>query len=548
MRGMYPSGLKISDFKPSTNKPFSNGEFLVYREFEELSKEQDIFCIYSYRLEHHIRKNQGEIDYILIFELGIIVLEVKSSKLKRDSSGNFFCFNRNKSSWEQMQNPFKQAEENSFSLINILKDTFKVLRKRPLVTWGCVFPENDNLIMGHDVPHWRYVNHNEFLNDLYPYLLELLENERKKKNISYDRLSPLDIKTISEVLVGSEFEGNLQDLDISQGLKHLMKFTTIQYGILMDLDENERIFFYGAAGTGKTFLAIQEFRRLTKNGLNVLLLTINKHLLGWMLSILNEDKLDYSGKVMTYDSVAANEEFEKQKFDALILDEVQDIMFDYRLGNLDNILKGGLANGRWRFFGDPFRQSLKKIPIDLKSALKENNPSISSFVSYKLRMNVRNTKRIVQGLRNAADLSDTDFIYNDYTGEKITLIIYQEEELAEKVNAQILKLLHENTPPHRISLVLSVEVFNRIRSKLNFNYHRMHDEKAFIELKGITVGDEEEFKGLENDIVIYVLPDTDEENNIQKIYIGMSRARLRLVILSSIKKIADYIKIIKIEE
>jgi DNA replication protein DnaC len=543
VKGIYPSGLKIQDFLPSSNKQFSNAEFIVYQEFEHLAESNDIFCIYSFRIEYHSRKNQGEIDFMVLApSLGIIVLEVKGSKIKKDSEGCYHCYNRGSNSWEQIQNPFKQAEENAFSLMNILSETTRILRKKPLITWGCVFPENDTLSTGAEIPNWRYINHRDFIHNLYQCLHEISIKEKDKNKHHFDELSELDIKTIVKTLVGDPFEGNYKDLDFSVGTRHLEAITTSQYKILQDLTENDRIFFSGAAGTGKTFLAIQEFNRLNNLGKQCKIIVPNIHLKKWLLSVIGADRTD--SPVYIWDEKALITDHRENKLDYLIIDEVQDAIESKKLTIVDEILKGGLTLGHWRFFGDPVRQALKSGPINLKTALAEFNIDPAAVVFYKLRINVRNTKMINHGLKKAVDLADTDLIENDYTGEKISFVIYESDDFSEKMNSQISRLLNDGHNPHRISIIIPSGLSSQPCKSFDFQYHFMETD-AFTELNGITIGDEEVFKGLENDIILYVLPVTSEIATKQKVYTAMSRARLKLILLCRIDLTPRYINIIK---
>ncbi|HEX2534200.1 MAG TPA: NERD domain-containing protein/DEAD/DEAH box helicase [Chitinophagaceae bacterium] len=538
--------MTVDDFKPGTQRKFSNGEFLVYQEFEELTRQEGLFCIYSYRLEYHSQKRQGEIDYLIFSpDLGILVLEVKGSKIKKDPNGHYFCFDRSVSQWKSMQDPFKQAEENCFSLQHTLKDTFHMLRKRPLVSWGCIFPENELLITGLDYPRWRYLDHEQFITSLYPSLQAIPVQEKRKSSQRFDKLSDLDILTLKRALIGEPFEGQLVALDLSKGLEQLSQLTSAQSKVLLDLSDNERVFFIGAAGTGKTFMALQEFKRLHSLQKTVGLVVTNENLRQWALSTLRPELGDMSPFVCTYDECSSKS---IGPWDVLIIDEVQDLLFDGRLKALSPIVKGGLAQGHWRFFGDPLRQTLGHSPMDVKGALIQNGIDPNGLSFYRLRLNVRNTKRIIQGLKKAVDLSDTELLENDYTGEKIDLLIYEQGQLAEKINKEVHKFLNEGHPPHRISVIIPTDTLQKVSPSFTFPYYLVSDPSAFIGLKGITVGDEHEVKGLENDIVLYVLPEDGRSDAQRRMYIGMSRARLRLVTFCSLRNVAKYINIIKTEE
>jgi superfamily I DNA/RNA helicase len=79
-------------------------------------------------------------------------------------------------------------------------------------------------------------------------------------------------------------------------------------------------------------------------------------------------------------------------FDELIVDEAQDLLSDAYLEVMDAIVKGGLSNGRWRFFGDFEQQAIYG-----SSALKIDDvlsKHARGTPRYLLTRNCRNTPRI----------------------------------------------------------------------------------------------------------------------------------------------------------
>src|SRR5262249_15953916 len=153
--------------------------------------------------------------------------------------------------------------------------------------------------------------------------------------------------------------------------------TQEQFEALDAMAANPRVLFEGPAGTGKTLLAIEAARRSAAEGRRVLFVCFNRLLAKKLLAECSSlelvktrtlhrqmlDVIDREAPVAeTSDSFWANELPEQavahllastdtKAFDEIIIDEAQDILRDQYLDFLDLSVSGGLAAGRWRFFG-----------------------------------------------------------------------------------------------------------------------------------------------------------------------------------------------------
>jgi superfamily I DNA/RNA helicase len=81
-----------------------------------------------------------------------------------------------------------------------------------------------------------------------------------------------------------------------------------------------------------------------------------------------------------------------EPFDVLIVDEAQDLMRSAYLDVLDLLVRGGLAAGRWRLFGDLEKQAIYATSIkDPLAVLQQRAGPIPVF---SFRVNCRNSPRI----------------------------------------------------------------------------------------------------------------------------------------------------------
>ena len=146
--------------------------------------------------------------------------------------------------------------------------------------------------------------------------------------------------------------------------------------------------FKGPAGTGKTFLAMEATKRAIADGNSVLFLCYNNLLGDWLqaqttgysdnpklfqcrtfhsllLEIANEKPANGLGNsywrkdlpVRALDRLL-DDARPWYSYDMLVIDEAQDLLEEEYLDVFDLLLKGGIAAGKWVFFGDFERQAI----------------------------------------------------------------------------------------------------------------------------------------------------------------------------------------------
>jgi hypothetical protein len=85
------------------------------------------------------------------------------------------------------------------------------------------------------------------------------------------------------------------------------------------------------------------------------------------------------------------------EFDTLIVDEAQDLVTPANMGILNALVRGGLAGGRWTFFGDFTRQAIYKVDgpeSSTESAIDLLHQSCPAFPVVPLKLNCRNSRQI----------------------------------------------------------------------------------------------------------------------------------------------------------
>lgn len=78
-------------------------------------------------------------------------------------------------------------------------------------------------------------------------------------------------------------------------------------------------------------------------------------------------------------------------FDAIVVDEAQDLLTAACMSRIGRLVRGGLGKGRWRMFLDPNNQSGLHEPMD--PHVLDDLRGVAA--QHKLRRNCRNTQQIV---------------------------------------------------------------------------------------------------------------------------------------------------------
>ena len=232
----------------------------------------------------------------------------------------------------------------------------------------------------------------------------------------------------------------------------LLRLTTDQLNSLKRIRLNDRCVIDGAAGTGKTVLAMELARQRCEAGETVVLLCSNPNLShrfvkwtktlpsenggqviastpamlpSWVFKensvlkdrhrqrLINSPGLEESlkrgycldDKWPAFIDETVEDLEEGGIFDYLIVDEAQNLCDEIFLKLMDVLLKGGLADGHWAMFGDFTNQNIvsSRFTEDGKEVLK-NFGSGLHWSNDELETNCRNTHEIATAVAMLADI------------------------------------------------------------------------------------------------------------------------------------------------
>lgn len=520
-------------------------------------------------------RGQKEIDFVLISRRGILCLELKGGYISR-MNREWIYTDHLGVRHSGGDGPYKQAKDNMHALREKLRRRFTV---HPLsdvqFAWGVIFPDQPFTFKGADVDEELTFDKRKGIDELDPFIERCYERAARQciemNGVAGTQLeSSVDADSIVKYLAGDfGYLPSLRDRldDAEQGLN---RATAGQLKVLRKLSDNKRLLISGVAGSGKTIVAAEQARRLSSEGRSVLFLCFNKllkmHLeANYPLSGVTYDNVDNFLYRHVYpkgdfpvpsDSPSANRFYrqelpeafinmggipEELRYDALIVDEAQDILSDCTVLCFDLIMKGGLSKGRAALFYDSKQNIISHGGEDeLERSLSVLRDDYG-FASFTLTDNCRNTRKIAGFVRSATGVDTGDPF--PVEGVDVERRFYENPTDQRRLLAETIKALIKRGIAQDDIVVLSHKgrrmpdgCFHDLTALDGICSYMMVD--GFTGLQGtkgrVKLATIQSFKGLESKVVIVadVTKLGDETGFRRSInYTSFSRAKAHLVVL-----------------
>jgi hypothetical protein len=204
------------------------------------------------------------------------------------------------------------------------------------------------------------------------------------------------------------------NLKLMDGL--MAEATRQQEAVLRGALSNPRLLVQGMAGTGKTLLAVNVAEKLSSAGKKVLLLcfndnlrihlrrtvpigvdvsTVHKVLAEGTSSQLAQDMLkEYPAERLWSEGMPAvfsllNQNADDAKYDAVVIDEAQDVMTIDYLDAISCLVRGGVSSGNVVLFYDSNQDIYGSMTEEALKYLHRNY-----YFKYELSVNCRNTREV----------------------------------------------------------------------------------------------------------------------------------------------------------
>ena len=433
--------------------------------------------------------------------------------------------------------PRKQALQEQYSLRNFLNDRWNLGNLK--TEWLLAFPDS---LFGRtdipDVPRIRILDRAEIISVI----------DTAKKVLSENRVHTLPhdpnwVDQAFEAIRGHATYESDREVFLQNNYEYIKKITHDQEHLLDAMQDNNRIYFSGSAGSGKSWLAFEQAHRWVKAGLNVGIAVYNRGIASYMQRKVEElPENERPAFVGTFDSFAhdigsiTNQmpsyivDWDKyspiievnlkalpaeEKFDAWVIDEAQDFQsFWWPL--LEASFKDP-ANARMAIFADPEQSIYHEFSVPL-----------DGFSKVRLPHNIRNSQEIADFIKRFVDHPAAARGPHGYVIEFVT--VEKESDVLEAADDAVERLAEEEVwNPGQIALLTT-----KYR-------HPEHDRQksdpekywqGYWDAEEVFYGTVQGFKGLERSVVVLAVNGIHPNSDIKDmLYVGASRARDRLVVV-----------------
>lgn len=506
--------------------------------FEALKKLLDEYMVFhSFRITKvkNGTVHESETDFVIFHrEKGILCLEAKAGAVSyRDGEWRY-------GNGVPMHNggPFNQASANKWKLMGLIgNSSLGWLVGRIKFLHGVWFPslssgELDSISMPPEADRIMVIGR-EALEDPLPYI-ETLFSLDVRAGVVTD-LSENEVNRLIREILCPEFNV-FPPAGFDTDLKHMVfhRMLDEQAGILNFLTEQKTAVINGAAGTGKTLIAVEKARRHASDGSRVLFLCYNSELRKYLVSRHESSFIDF----MTLDGYVCSlcktdiPDYEKAArklrdyvafgnfpYEHVIVDEGQDFGRDaIEKTEILQLLRDAVMeteNSQSSFY--VFYDRLQTVQSDRLPELIEK-----ADCRLTLYRNCRNTENVSRASMSLLPDSGNKLFLHGIAGRIPRMHFCETQELQIKALDGIIDELKESGIDDIVILTLETEARSFMKNATVDGRYR-----------GCRFTTCRKFKGLEADAVILVdFTDRTVLSDRLLFYVGASRARIRLEVVT----------------
>lgn len=382
----------LADVETTTT---SNAERRVARLLRAIDGPHGAVAFHSVKLRSHAVKQQGEADFVVLWDGVVVIVEVKGGGVRK-YDGVWYSIDRH-GDWKKLrESPMDQAQSVMYALRDILQEEG--------VGWFAT--EAVALTPDIDAPpaavewkgsHWWARDQ----------MTIAAMTEAFEKVAGEARTAPFGVRIARSETLRARLFGEftrMPVIDAQRGavLEEQNRATEGQARVLAALSRNPRMLVFGGAGTGKSLVLVEGAKQEAGEGKSVLITFHSPALVDFFGPRIEGRDID----LLPFADLSGD-----KQYDVVFVDEAQDLMNAEGMDALDSVIRGGREGGRWRMFLDPNNQARVDGEFD---------PDVCELVQqealqYDLDRNVRNTRAIVHVVQEylGADVGDPGIVHGD---------------------------------------------------------------------------------------------------------------------------------------
>jgi hypothetical protein len=481
----------------------------------------------------------GQVDFIVAHPAkGVLLIEVKGGRIRFDGpSRQWISTDRHDQDHEI--DPFAQVRASKYGLLNKLRSLPALRGKWIHLCHSVCFPGSlkpQHAVTPDALP--EIIIDTEDLPQVQARIEQILKFSQGKDGHAFEH-GTLIVNELTRLIARSvDLPNPLASQSIDEH-QEMVRLTDSQMAILSLLKRVRRAAIGGAAGSGKTFLAVEKARRLASEGFHTLLACYTDPLARFLKSLTGDTQnLD----VFTVRQLArslsggagddANALFDalagttQPPYDAIIVDEGQDLNAEWWVA-LDSCLREA-------------KDSVFYVFHDTHQTLFSGGGLLpDAMTEYPLEDNVRNTQSICELLR-AHYKGEVAITARGPAGRSVETIPYStEEELQHALGKTINRLItvERLRPADLIVLTprsLDRTALTRLKMPQGIELALREPSPSKLEVMYASI---DQFKGLERKVAIVVELDDelslDAERRAALLYVAFSRPRHHLILMGS---------------
>jgi hypothetical protein len=524
---------------PDDPRLANDTERRVWRALTEQLGEGDL-VIASQRVTDHLKDH--EIDFVVAIEgAGIVCVEVKGGEVTHNGQA---WLQRLNSGQIKTIDPVRQVRQARYALRDFIENDPRWTQGR--VRWNhVVVLPNSQLSQDFvltDCPRWMVIDRDDF-----PSLVARIRDVAHNQKQNLPLLSATGVEQLQAGLGG---RGLPQRDVVARALANedAADVLTDQQAVILNATRLlNRVEVRGGAGSGKTFMAVEQARRLANSGQRVALICYSHGLASYLKRItagwnrrqrpgyvgeFHDLGIDWGAEKGPDESErnAATEQYfehdlparmlelaatlpDGRRFDSIVIDEAQDFAdswWDPILAALRDLDTGGIylySDEGQRVFD---RKGTPPVPL----------------VPLILDHNIRNTRQIATAF---GPLVDHPMRFLGGEGPEVRFVACERDQAHEVGDDQVDVLLERGWRPEDVALLTTGSRHQEQKNRQAEGNAAYWD--SFWDVDQVFYGHVLGFKGLERRAVVLVVDDEKVvERSSERLYVGLSRAREQLVV------------------